>query len=99
MKDQSVIENSKNILSIEKYKKKQIASQTTATGDVLQASSQREDKTAPILIFKQKQKSPLNQIRYQRGAGNIVYMKNYLKSVNISEDAFKEETSPLHTFK
>ena len=99
MKDQDIIENNQNILSIEEYRKKQIASRKTATGDVLQTPSQKEDKKAPILVFKQKQQSPLKQTGHRGGAENIVYMKNYLKSVRVSGNAFKEETSPLQTFK
>ncbi|MCY4512381.1 MAG: hypothetical protein OXB86_01685 [Bdellovibrionales bacterium] len=100
MKDQKT-EDSQNILSIEEYRKKQITSQATATGEVLQTPSKKRDNPASILAFKQKQKtSSLNQTGYKGSSENIIYMKNYLKSIQVSEDTFKQEdSSSLQTFK
>ena len=99
MKDQKT-EDSQKILSIEEYKKKQkIASQTTATGDVLQTPSEERDKTASILVFDQKKTSTPNQTKYPVSSEkNIIYMKNYLSSVGISDDSFEDISSPVQTF-
>ena len=84
MKDQKT-EDSQKILSIEEYKKKHTASQTTATGDILQTPSAEGDNPASILSFKRKVQSPSHQNRYNASPkGNIIYMKNYLKSAGIS---------------
>ena len=99
MKDQKT-EDSQKILSIEEYKKKQkIASQTTATGDVLQTPSEERDKTASILVFNQKKKSTSNQTKYPiSSTKNIIYMKNYLSSVGVNDDSFEDISAPVQSF-
>lgn len=99
MKDQKT-EDSRKILSIEEYKKKQkTVSQTTATGDVLQTPSEEEDKTASILVFNQKETSAPNRTGYPvSSAENIIYMKNYLNSVGVTDDFFEDVSSPVQSF-
>ena len=87
MKDQKT-ENSQKILSIEEYKKKRPAASTTATGDILQTSLSERDRPASILSFNRKNPSPSNQNKQRVfSAGNIIYMKNYLKSARTSSHA------------
>ena len=89
MKDQET-KDSQKVLSIEEYKKKHLISSTTATGDILQTSSVKDkgEKSASILSFQRKKPSSSHQNKYNVSpTGNIIYMKNYLKSSRTSSHA------------